>query len=177
MAIYLSRRKTRVREPEDVGELNIVPYLDIMMNLVMFMLLTMTALAALGVLNVSAPKYGPTVAAGPTNPEEKKLTLTVAIGKTGFWIAGAGVVLPGENAVKTVDVTTPPTISRKGGEYDYEALTAKMVQIKAAFPTETRVIITADPDIEYEALVATMDAVRENKTKDLLFYDVSLAQM
>jgi biopolymer transport protein TolR len=179
MAMYFSRRKTRVHEPDDVGELNIVPYLDIMMNLVMFMLLTMTALAALGILNVTAPKYGPTAAPASANANEQKLTLTVGIAKAGFYIAGGGGVLPGEAApTKTVDVTAPPRVPLKNGLYDYDALTAQMVEIKKAFPQETRVIITADPNVEYETLVATMDAVRENKSHDLiLFYDVSLAQM
>jgi biopolymer transport protein TolR len=177
MAVYFSKRKTRVHEHDEVGELNIVPYLDIMMNLVMFMLLTMTALAALGVLNVTAPKYGPTAAAPAPNPTEKKLTLTVAISKTGFYVAGSGVVLPGETAPTTVNATQPPTIALKDGQYNYDALTAKMDEIKRAFPNETRVIVTADPNIEYETLVATMDSIRENKNKDLLFYDVSLAQM
>ena len=56
MAFYASRRKLRPKEHgEEGGELNIIPYLDIMMNLIMFMLLTMTALITLGVLNVTAP--------------------------------------------------------------------------------------------------------------------------
>jgi len=48
MAVYFSRRKLHPREADEVGELNIVPYLDIMMNLIMFMLLTMTALSRSG---------------------------------------------------------------------------------------------------------------------------------
>ena len=50
--------RRRIREDEEVGELNIVPYLDVVVNLVMFMLLSMTGLITLGVLNVSAPKIG-----------------------------------------------------------------------------------------------------------------------
>ena len=46
MAFYFSRRKLKPREEEEMGELNIVPYLDILMNLIIFMLLSMTGLAA-----------------------------------------------------------------------------------------------------------------------------------
>ncbi len=67
--------RRRVHVEEEVGELNIVPYLDIVVNLVMFMLLSMTGLIALGVLNVSAPKLG--AEASQANPDEKpKLLLT-----------------------------------------------------------------------------------------------------
>ena len=48
----------RIHPEDDFGELNIVPYLDVVVNLVMFMLLSMTGLISLGVLNVSAPKIG-----------------------------------------------------------------------------------------------------------------------
>src|SRR5580692_7470569 len=96
MAFYVSRRKLHPREEEEAGELNIVPYLDIMMNLIMFMLLTMTALITLGVLNVTAPSYGPSASAGDS--DKNKLTLTVAITRQGFFVAGTGGVLPGESA-------------------------------------------------------------------------------
>ena len=55
-------RRHRVEE-EHAGELNIVPYLDVVVNLVVFMLLSMTGLIALGVVNVSAPKIGGDAAA------------------------------------------------------------------------------------------------------------------
>mgnify|MGYP006783017883 CR=1 FL=1 len=41
--------RRRIRDEEHTGELNIVPYLDVVVNLVMFMLLSMTGLIALGV--------------------------------------------------------------------------------------------------------------------------------
>src|SRR5512136_1729410 len=112
--------RRRIREEEETGELNIVPYLDVVVNLVMFMLLSMTGLIALGVLNVSAPKIGgeATQAAAEEKP---KLLLTVAIGKQGFFVAGAGGVL-GQDA-QTPDAARPPTIPLKDGRYDYATLT------------------------------------------------------
>jgi biopolymer transport protein ExbD len=170
MAVYFSRRKLR-RETEEVGELNIVPYLDIMMNLIMFMLLTMTALITLGVLNVTAPSYGPSASAGES--DKNKLTLTVAITRQGFFVAGTGGVLPGESAD-----TTQPTIGLKNGQFDYDGLTQKMIDIKKLFPDNTKVILTADANLPYLTLVKTMDSVREYTGPDgkhPLFFDVSLS--
>jgi biopolymer transport protein TolR len=171
MAIYLSRRKLHKREEDEAGELNIVPYLDIMMNLIMFMLLTMTALITLGVLNVTAPSYGGGAAGGAG--DEKHLTLTVAVTRTGFFVAAIGGVLPGGTG-------TPdqPTIALKDGDFDYNALTQKMIDIKREFPRETKVILTADANLPYQTLIKTMDAVREYATPDgkrPLFFDVSLS--
>ncbi|HEX9507565.1 MAG TPA: biopolymer transporter ExbD, partial [Myxococcales bacterium] len=58
MAFYFSRRKLRPVEESEASELNFVPYLDILMNLIIFMLLSMTGLAVFGILNVNAPNYG-----------------------------------------------------------------------------------------------------------------------
>src|SRR5512136_2871336 len=100
--------RRRVREEEHTGELNIVPYLDVVVNLVMFMLLSMTGLISLGVLNVSAPKIGGEGAGAAAQAAGPKLLLTVAVGRQGFYIAGAGGVL-GKDASAT-DLTRPPTV-------------------------------------------------------------------
>jgi biopolymer transport protein ExbD len=171
MAVFFSRRKLR-REVAEVGELNIVPYLDIMMNLIMFMLLTMTVLISLGILNVTAPSYGPSASAGDS--DKNKLTLTVAITQQGFFVAGTGGVLPGEAAAGS----NQPTIALKRGQLDYDGLTQKMIDIKKLFPDNTKVILTADANVPYMTLVRTMDAVREYSGPDgkhPLFFDVSLS--
>ena len=177
MAFHFSRRKIKPKEEEESGELNIVPYLDILMNLIIFMLLSMAGLATFGMLNVNAPTYGGASSGGGDN-EKPPLTLTVAVAKAGFFIAATGGVLPGqpEGAAAAAPGEGAPTIPRKAdGTYDYDALTAKMMEIKATFPTESKVIIAAEADTDYESLVATMDAPRETPDRKLLFPDVTLA--
>jgi biopolymer transport protein TolR len=167
MAFYFSRRKLKVREDEESGELNIVPYLDILMNLILFMLLSITGLASFGILNVSAPNYGgPTAAVQPENPEQPKLTLSVLISKKGHFINSENAILGQGGSEPTIPV-------KADGTYDYEALSAKMMEIKQAFPS------AADAEVQYEALIATMDACRESQGKEhhLLFPDVTLGAM
>src|SRR4051812_33375255 len=154
-----------------------------MMNLIMFMLLSMTGLAAFGILNVNAPSYGgPSASVGDT-PEQPKLLLSVLISKKGYFIAGAGAVLGQETSAgeAAAGVAGEPTVPKKPDDsYDTAALTAKMVQIKTAFPSESKVIVGAEADVPYETLVDTMDAIREvgtGEAKRILFYDVTLAAM
>jgi biopolymer transport protein TolR len=175
MAFHVSKRKLKPKEEEEAGELNIVPYLDILMNLIIFMLLSMTGLATFGILNVSAPSYGG--GAGSGNPDEKPpLLLTVAIAKNGYYVAATGGVLPGIENQGTAADGAPPTIARKAdGTYDYNALNAKMKEIKTSFPDESKVIIAAEADTQYEVLVSTMDSTRETTDRKLLFPDVTLA--
>jgi biopolymer transport protein TolR len=167
MAFHYSKRKLKAHEEGHQGELNIVPYLDILMNLIIFMLLSMTGLAAFGILNVSAPNYG-SAAGGPGQEDPAQhLLLSVSIAHKGFFVAGAGAVLgetPGE-----------PTVAKKtDGTYDFALLTAQLVKVKTAFPNETKVIVAAEADTPYESLVNTMDAIRETSDHKLLFPDVTL---
>lgn len=172
MAFYFSRRKIKPKEPEESTELNIVPYLDILMNLIIFMLLSMTGLAAFGTLNVNAPSYG---AGGAGTSETPPLLLTVAISQKGFFVAAVGGVLAGQPEATPSDTAAPTIPLKADGQYDYEALTEKMKQIKGEFPTETKLILAADATTPYEVLVGTMDATRETKDRKLLFPDVTLA--
>lgn len=176
MGFYFSRRKIKPKEEEEGGELNIVPYLDILMNLIIFMLLSMAGLATFGMLNVNAPTYGG-AASGGGETDKPPLTLTVAVAKAGFFIAATGGVLPGQTEpTEGVPGQGAPTIPKKAdGSYDYDALTAKMMEIKTNFPLESKVIIAAEADTDYDSLVATMDATRETVDRKQLFPDVTLA--
>jgi len=178
MAFFYSKRKLRVRDREEAGELNIVPYLDILMNLIMFMLLSITGLSAFGILNVNAPNYGGPTTQVSEESDKPKLLLTVLISKKGFYVAATGGVLGQQG--QTNPAEAPPSIPKKGdGSYDYTALTEAMVNVKKEFPSESKVIVGAEGDISYEVLVQTMDAVRETPGKDrkLLFTDVTLGAM
>ena len=173
MAFYYSRRKLKPREEEEGGELNIVPYLDILMNLIIFMLLSITGLTAFGALNVNAPAYGG-AAASAGQADAPKLSLSVLISSKGLFVrSNSEEAQPPEAGAPTVPV-------RADGSHDYAALNARMVELKAKFPQETKVIVVADPDIPYYALIQTMDALRETPgptERKLLFPDVTLGTL
>jgi hypothetical protein len=154
---------------EEGGELNLVPYLDIVTNIIMFMLATTSFAAALGDINVSAPTTSTAVSnPSDTPPPKNDLNLTVSISDKGFTIAASGAVLykgfsfdPAGNLVQVG--TDLPTIPKKpDGSFDYDLLAKKMKEIKST-PTaagETKVIINANPNIVYEVVVSALDACR-----------------
>lgn len=173
MTIGRLRAKMRklVDEYEDEemenGELNLVPYLDIVTNVIMFLMMTTTTAAALSNINVSAPTTGAVGGAAADSQPKHDLNLTVQISDKGFTIAASGAVLKNEQG----DV---PTIPKSGTNYNYAALTKKMRDIKESYADETKVIINANPDITYENVVAAMDAIRSDGPK-ALFPDVLLS--
>lgn len=165
-----------------MGELNLVPYLDILMNLIIFMLMSITGLAAFGVLNVSAPAYGPASAGMAGEQQEEPFHLSIQIGKEGFYVSSNRAILgQAEGSGADAEGTTrPPTIPLKAdGTYDFEALNRQMIRVKDAFPRESQVILVAEPAVSYDTLVQVMDAVRETQgpQRRLLFPDVNLGEI
>lgn len=154
---------------EEGGELNIIPYLDIVVNIIMFMLATTTFAAALGDINVASPTSS--AAASVANPDDtpkNDLNLTLAITDQGFTIAASGAVLyQGFSFDKDGNLTQPteklPTIPKTPkGEYDYALLGQKMAEIKAApvARNETKLIVNPNPTITYDVVVQALDAAR-----------------
>jgi biopolymer transport protein ExbD len=175
---------------EEGGELNLVPYLDIVTNVIMFMLATTTFAAALGNINVSSPSTSAAANVAQAEPDQQpkdELNLTVTVTEKGFTIAASGAVLYqgfsfDANGGLQMPGTELPTIPKKKGgdkgeEYDYELLSKKMSEIKGSpqAAAESKVIINANPAITYDIVVAVMDACRNGPDGKILFPDVLLA--
>jgi len=173
--------KRRVHEHEKTGELNIVPYLDIMVNLTMFMLVSMTSVIQFGVLNVVTPSMSPSPSTvAMPDPQKKELQLSVSISTHGFFIASQNGILgaaAGTPAAPPDPKTAAPTIPLlPDGKYDFAMLTRKMVDVKNSFPAESKVTIIADQLVPYDVLVQSMDAIRVDGGR-LLFDQVQLGAL
>jgi biopolymer transport protein TolR len=155
---------------EEGGELNLIPYLDIVTNVIMFMLATATFAAALGDINVSSPTQTPpgVTVAPPENQPKNDLNLTVSITEKGFTIAASGAVLYQGYVFDAAGNLTNgaggvvPTIPKRGNDFDFEQLAKAMMQIKKlpVAAGETKVIVNANPQIVYETVVSVLDACR-----------------
>jgi biopolymer transport protein ExbD len=178
---------TAEEEEHEGGELNLVPYLDILVNTIIFLLATTASALALANINVNSPRYEESGAAAssttPDQDEQKRLNLTVAVSYTGFIVAGAGGVMTAPDGTSpTIKCSVPLQKKRcpaflatrtSGGEtekvwvdkYDYKALIRMMKDIKKKYPGERQVILSADRLIPYKVVVRTMDNLRGTPTK------------
>ncbi len=161
------RMRDHVEEiEEEAGELNLVPYMDIVTNIIIFLLASVVNQVALGNINVSVPTIssGGGASEDQPPPEKPPLNLTISVGASGFTVAASGGVLP-----------IIPKIPN--GQYDYKALTAKLKEIKSNpdNATETKANFNADANIPYDIVVATLDAMRQDDSGKILFPDVAFA--
>jgi biopolymer transport protein TolR len=149
---------------EETGEINLVPYMDIVTNIIIFLLASVVNQVALGNVNVSVPTLSSGGGAAEEQPQKPPLNLTVTVGATGFTIAASGGVLP--------LIAKLPS-----GQYDYKQLTKKLVEIKSAPDNadETKVNFNADANTSYDIVVATLDAMRQDDGGKALFPDVAFS--
>lgn len=161
--LLIHRAKKKVPYYHRMEEINLVPYLDVMVNLIIFMLVTISAFLPLGILSIFPPA-SQSSARDPTKPQEtpkEQRTLTVFITHDGFTWAGTSGVLP-------------PIVKKPNGDYDYETLQQRAIELKRQYQDERQIIIAAERDIRYEVLIKTMDFLR-NYNDQILFDVVKLS--
>lgn len=152
---------------EEGGELNIVPFLDIIMNVLMFVLATVSVTFT-ATFDTAPPKRG---GAGRP-PSSPSLNLTVLVVPDGFSIkARGGNVGPGCS-----DVGGGLAVQRVKGDYDYAGLTQcakKLKGLSEDFKGESQVALSANPEIPYQVIVSAIDALRRTEDGEELFPDVA----
>lgn len=149
---------------EEMGELNIVPFLDIVVNIIIFLLATTAVALVVTEIDARLPSSGRGTGGSPN----LGLNLTVTVTANGIIMSGSGGHV-GPNCTETAGGRVM-TVARSGAEYtdaEFQALNRCAIRIKERYPDEDRVIVSADPQIEFRHIVKTMDALRQNGTDEL----------
>src|ERR1700754_610 len=114
---------------EMVGELNIVPFLDIVVNLIMFLLATTEAVLLISQIESDLPK----IARGRSKEQDvaTPLNLNVTVTDGGVIISGSGGKLaPGCTGIEQGRALTVP---KKANAYDWPGLTECVARVKQQF--------------------------------------------
>ena len=172
------RPSKRIKAEHDGVHTNITPMMNLMVVLIP-LLLTSAEFVRLGVIEINLPP----AAMGPEGemlaelPQEemKKLDLSITITDRGFFISSSLAVLAGSRAGE-------PSIPIRDGAYDFRELSLKLHEIKKKagdrFIDSDHIILMAEPIVNYQTVVSTMDAARSirlNGTVVELFPEVSLS--
>ena len=173
------RRLSQPVEPapgDEAGELNIVPYLDIIMNILMFML------AAVSVTFVASIDSSPPAIGGGkvrADVSSKALNLSSLITTKGISLKTSGGNIAtgcqGPGPGETIPFEGTKYLEPKGESTPewtaaLKALTACAKQLKNANPEwkeETQVTVTANNNVEYRTLIDVMDALRTDADEEL----------
>ena len=153
---------------EEGGELNIVPFLDIVMNILIFVLATVSVTFTAAVDTNPPANKGSGVRAEIAS---EALNLSVFIVSDGFSLkASGGNIAPG-----CQDRGAGIAVPKQGNNYDFTGLTACAARLKGLSPEfadETQATITANPGVEFQTVVAVMDALRNTPSGDALFENI-----
>lgn len=132
-------RKRRVRH--DPGEINITAFMNLMVILVPFLLIT-AVFSRITILELNLPP-----AAASKQLPKKELELEIIMRSDALEVGdrNSGLI---------------KRIRSKQGHYDLAALSKILLQIKAQFPQKANAMILAEANTSYDALVQVMDTVR-----------------
>ena len=147
----------------ETAELNITAFMNLMVILVPFLLMT-AVFSRLAILELNLPGSS----TEPADPQELTFQLEVTVRETRIEVGdrnlGALGIYPNAD-----------------GGYDYEALSKKLSEIKDSYPDKTDASILLESDIPYDTLVQVMDRVRvaeivekEGVVRRDLFPDISI---
>jgi biopolymer transport protein TolR len=166
-------RRAEATEQEEIetGEINLVPYLDIVTNLLLFLLASISAGYVLGQINTTLPDHAPAAAAAQPvdpskNPDEQSLQLIVAVTKTRV-LLWSMTGLEGTAAAPKAIAGRLPAALGEPARYELEKINAALHEIatrrwkgKLRARQTYEIILMADGSIAYETIIATMDALR-----------------
>ncbi len=159
-------RKGGRRGNIETAELNITAFMNLMVILVPFLLIT-AVFSRLAILELNLPGSS----TEPADPQDQTFQLEVIVRKDKIEVGDRKQGLLG----------IYPNLD--DGMYDYEALSGKLSELKKRYPTKTDASILLEQDIPYDTLVQVMDRVRISEETDTeanaivksdLFPDISI---
>jgi len=158
------RRGGHRRHDHDTAELNITAFMNLMVILVPFLLIT-AVFSRLAILELNLP--GSSTEA--VDPQDQAFQLEVIVRSDKIEVGDRNQGLLGIYP------------NSDEGEYDYEALSGKLSELKDRYPEKTDASILLESDIEYNTLVQVMDRVRieeeideDSIVRNDLFPDISI---
>ena len=127
---------------KQVEELNITAFMNLMVILVPFLLIT-AVFTEITIVELNIPALD----AAQDRPEILKLQLELVLRENSFDVQDSNIGL-----IKRFD--------RTKGETNWELFSKFLLEIKSRFPDEKNITLLVEPTIDYKTLIRVMDYVR-----------------
>jgi len=134
------RHHYRRRTKENAYEIDVTTFLNLMVVLVPFLLIT-AVFSRLTIVELNLPSS----AGGPSSAEDS-FRVEVIVREPGIEISNGSAIIA--------------TIPKKEDEYDFETLSDFMVELKLEYPRHEAASVLMETQIPYDYLIQTMDTVR-----------------
>jgi|SRR5690606_5283118 len=138
----MARRRWRTRRRHDAEELQITAFMNLMVVLVPFLLIT-AVFSRMSILELNLP--GPAAEAAEQDEPEFRLEIVVR----------QNVIEVGERSAGLLR-----RFEAEAAEYDLDSLSDYLIEVKRRFPDKLDATLLLEPDVAYEHIVAVMDRVR-----------------
>jgi biopolymer transport protein ExbD len=135
----MARRHHYRRLAKDPAELDMTTFLNLMVALIPFLLVT-AVFSRITIVELDLPSS----ASAPSN--EPVFRLEVIVREQGLELTNGSQLIA--------------TIPKKAGEYDLESLSQLVLSLKRDNPQAEQASVLLEPDIEYDYLIRVMDVVR-----------------
>ena len=142
MSSRLRRRRRKVND--DPAELNITSFLNLMVILIPFLLIS-AVFSRMTILELNIPPAPPPDSQQNKPKKEFNLVLTIRSFSIDVGDTQGGLI---------------KSIKRAKDGHDFKAVSRLLEQIKGRFPEKSNVSILSEPDITYDILVKVMDVAR-----------------
>lgn len=136
----MARRHHYRRRTKDAHELDVTTFLNLMVVLVPFLLIT-AVFSRLTIVELNLPS-----SAGGPNSADQSFRPEVVVRAEAIEITNGSSVIA--------------TIPKVEDDYDFDTLSAFMIQLKKQYPAQDSASVLMEARIPYDYLIRTMDVVR-----------------
>src|SRR5512134_2564778 len=134
---WRNRPKTESFDTDIMRVLNLIPMMDILTVLVIFLLIT-AVFTHITIMELSIPTH-----TGESAVNTPNFSIEVIVRKAGLEIANGSSV--------------EAAIPKKDDRYDLEMLSTMLTRLKARYPQKEDATVLMEPDIQYDYLIQIMD--------------------
>jgi biopolymer transport protein ExbD len=137
---WRNRPKAESFDTDIMRVLNLIPMMDILTVLVIFLLIT-AVFTHITIMELNVPTHS-----GGTAVNTPNFSIEVIVRKAGLEIANGSSV--------------EAAIPKKDDKYDLELLSKMLTRLKDQYPEKADATVLIEPDVQYDYLIQIMDAIR-----------------
>lgn len=138
-------RRFRRRHSGDAEELNVTAFMNLMVVLVPFLLLS-AVFSEITIHELNLPSLSEATREAKDDKPKVALEVIIRADRLEVQDRNGGI--------------SARVIANRGARHDFATLNNRLIEVKQSYPDITAVTLLLEPNVAYDTLISTMDAVR-----------------